>query len=335
MSFEHAPVSKGLMLTCAATSIIAGIFDVKHYLHLQLIPHISRHYQYWRLFAHHLAFSNSSDLLVAELILWNVGVHIERQFGSIKYASFAVVSTLLATIFEFVGLLLFHRIGLNHISSGPSSLVFSILYQYFRIVPSAYQFRIFGVHLSNKTFMYILASQLVLGHLPGSAASAIIGILTGQIYRSELANLKAYRISPAVVGFSTRFLLPLIGSTRPPRRLNRALPDEARTILDQEENEEVITTARPSATASEPRGRTGGPATGGTGGSVVREWVNELTGRTERENAGIRVPNEAEITQLTSMFPDLPRQTVIGALQRRYVVSFRHIYSVSSSISDS
>lgn len=42
--------------------------------------------QYWRLAAHHLAFSNSSDLFVAELVLYNVGVQVERQFGSIKFA---------------------------------------------------------------------------------------------------------------------------------------------------------------------------------------------------------------------------------------------------------
>jgi len=177
--------------------------------------------------------------------------------------------------------------------------------------------------------------QLALGHLPGSAAAAIIGVLAGQIYRSELANLKSYRIPLSVVRFSTRFLLPLIGSTRPPRRLNRALPDESRTALanlsspnqDQEQNEEVITTARPT-TASETRGRAG-PPTVETRSSVVREWVNELTGRTERENAGIRVPSEAEITQLTSMFPDLQRQTVVGALQRRYDISFGSFAPVS------
>lgn len=170
--------------------------------------------------------------------------------------------------------------------------------------------------------------QLVLGHLPGSAAAAIIGVLSGQIYRSELANLKSYRIPPSIVHLSTHYLLPLIGSTRPPRRLNRALPEEPRRSLtdlspanqDHDQNEEIITTASPSA-PSENR-RTDGPATSGTGSSVVREWVNELTGRTERENAGIRVPSEAEIAQLTSMFPDLQRQMVIGALQRRYVVSF-------------
>ncbi|EGO27949.1 hypothetical protein SERLADRAFT_462266 [Serpula lacrymans var. lacrymans S7.9] len=160
MSFENAPVSKGLMMSCALTSIIAGVFDVKHYLHLQFVPHISRHHQYWRLVAHHFAFSNSSDLLLAELLLYNVGVQVERQFGTVKFASFAIASALVSTILEFMALLLFYRIGLNHISPGPLSLIFAILYQYFRVVPSIYQFRIFSVPVSNKIFTYILASQV-------------------------------------------------------------------------------------------------------------------------------------------------------------------------------
>jgi hypothetical protein len=100
---------------------------------------------------------------------------------------------------------------------------------------------------------------------------------------------------------------------------------------DYDQNEEVITTAR-SSTASETRGRADGPTTGGTGSSVVQEWVNELTGRTERENAGIRVPSDAEITQLTTMFPDLQRQMVIGALQRRYVISLRNFNPLNLSV---
>jgi hypothetical protein len=53
----------------------------------------------------------------------------------------------------------------------------------------------------------------------------------------------------------------------------------------------------------------------------VREWVNELTGRAERaQSTGIRrVPPEIEIAQLLSMFPDLQRDVVVAALQRRQV----------------
>lgn len=50
---------------------------------------------------------------------------------------------------------------------------------------------------------------------------------------------------------------------------------------------------------------------------MVREWVDELTGRTERAAAGLRVLSEAEISQLTGIFPDLRREDIVGALQRR------------------
>ncbi|KAH7887454.1 hypothetical protein F5I97DRAFT_1966033 [Phlebopus sp. FC_14] len=314
MSFEHASVTKGLMMSCALTSIIGGVFDVKHYLHLQFVPHLSRHHQYWRLVTHHLAFSNSSDLLLAELLLYGVGVTIERQFGSVKFASFTIVSALLATVLEFLSLILFHRIGINHIPSGPSAIIFSILYQWSRLVPPAYHFRIFGLPLSSKAFIYVLASQLALGHIPESMTSACVGLLVGYIYRTELINIKTWRVSPAIIRFSTRFLLPLIGSTRAPRRLNRARPERTNSTDYLVANDEIITTARPTLSTAQ----TGAPPAGQeeTSSSVVREWVNELTGRGEDGSSGIRAPSEAEITQLTTMFPDISRDVIIGVLQR-------------------
>ena len=115
------------MIVFALTSLIASIFDIKHYLHLQvsfiyLLQQLSDAYnnhwaliqahtssystssseckerrlrivvhhinlnQYWRLLAHHVAFSNSSDLLLAELLLYNVSIPVERMFGSSKFA---------------------------------------------------------------------------------------------------------------------------------------------------------------------------------------------------------------------------------------------------------
>ncbi|KZT29415.1 hypothetical protein NEOLEDRAFT_1085321 [Neolentinus lepideus HHB14362 ss-1] len=317
MSFEHAPVTKGLMLGCALASIIAGVFDLKHYLHLQLIPHLSRSHQYWRLFVHHIAYSNSSDLFLAEIILYSVSVNVERAFGSVKFASFAVLSTLVATILEFLSLLLFHRFGLNYIPSGPTALIFSILYQYSRLIPSVYQFRIFGVPLSNKSYTYLLAVQLAILHYPSSLLVALIGILVGQVYRSDLANLKSYRLPLIVVRLASRYVLPLIGSTRAPRRSHLAFPDErpsgVRTVRLPTVQDEVVTTA-PTAPGdnliTEPDGE------GNSNRSVMREWVNELTGRAERASSGLRVPSETEITNLMSIFPDLQRDVVVAALQR-------------------
>lgn len=166
--------------------------------------------------------------------------------------------------------------------------------------------------------------QMAISRLPGSAAVALIGVFTGQIYRSDLANLKAYRISPSVLKFSTRFLLPVIGALRPPRRSNRALPDDLRSNQTSPslvpQNEEVITTARTApATTTRLRGpdEVDDNTSNATRPSVVREWVDELTGRAERASTGIRVPPEAEIVQLTSMFPDVQQEVIVGALQRR------------------
>jgi membrane associated rhomboid family serine protease len=318
MSFENALVTKGLMVGSAVSSILVGLFDFKHYFHLQLVPHVSSHHQYWRLLVHHLAFSNSTDLFLAEILLFNVGVLVERQFGSAKYASFAAITILLGTIVEFVSLILFHRFGLNHIAMGPSVLIFGIVYQYSRIVPAAYSFRIFGVPLSNKNVPYLLALQLAASRLPGSAAVAIIGILTGQLYRSDLANFRSYRLPSFVIEFATRFILPLLGSARPPHRSNRAIPDERLTSHGTSDirppNDEVITTARtPPASTARTRFDLG-HSDGSRGASVVRQWVDELSGRVERESA-VRIATEEQISTMTTMFPHVPREIIINALQ--------------------
>jgi hypothetical protein len=157
-----------------------------------------------------------------------------------------------------------------------------------------------------------------MSRLPGSGAVAVIGIITGQIYRSDIAGFNTYRLPPSIIRFSTRFVLPLIGSLRAPRRTNRALPDETRNAGTTPEasphNEEVITTAR------SPRlGATSRTHDNANSESVMREWVNELTGRADRANAGLRIPTDTEITHLTSMFPSMEREVVVGALQRRSV----------------
>ena len=138
---------------------------------------------------HHLVCQSFGDLFVSELLIYNVGVQIERFFGSVKFAvsslnrslghsprlyvfhffyticvyntqSFITVSTLVATISVFAALLLLNGFGLNTIPASPTALVFSILYQFSRMVPSIYHFRIFGVVCNNKSFTYLLAAQV-------------------------------------------------------------------------------------------------------------------------------------------------------------------------------
>ncbi|KIY50197.1 hypothetical protein FISHEDRAFT_57542 [Fistulina hepatica ATCC 64428] len=325
------------MAGSALTSIIVGVFDLKPYVHLQMVPHISVQHQYWRLFAHHFAFSNSSDLLVCEVLLFNTAIHVERQFGSVKFASFAAIVLVLSSLLEFVALLAFHMLGLtgeyqlgvrqaiggfNVILGGPTTLVFAILYQYSRIVPAMYKFRIFGAPLNNKSFMYMLALQLAFSRTPGSLLPAVIGLSVGQLYRSDLTNLKHYRLPPRLVGLGKR-LRPLVGSLRAPRRALHVIPEDTNNSrMAGEIPRADLTTAR----TQRPSGRASGDtnhaedATGfGAEGraAVMREWVQELaSGAPTASAAGVRIPAESEVAQLTSMFPDLDRAVIVAALQR-------------------
>jgi len=258
------------------------------------------------------------------------------MFGSTKFASFAFVSVLTSTILEFGALLAFNRSGLNVIPSGPTALVFSMIYQYYRLVPHAYSFKLFGVTLTDKAFTYFLGLQLAISQTPGTLAVSLIGLIAGQLYRSDILGLKAFRLPRYLRRFASRFLLPLIGSTKPPRRPNRAFPPDdtsstspsssppSGTSTSREENTEVITTAPVSAArrpqendrTDQSRTRSSGSSSANAQTSVVREWVDEFTGRAERAASGLRVPSDNEINQLMSMFPDLRREVIVGALQR-------------------
>lgn len=50
----------------------------------------------------------------------------------------------------------------NYVPAGPIALVWSIVYQYLQLVPNAYQFRVFGVELNDKIWVYALAGLVSL-----------------------------------------------------------------------------------------------------------------------------------------------------------------------------
>ncbi|TBU33062.1 hypothetical protein BD309DRAFT_971994 [Dichomitus squalens] len=319
MSFEYATVTKALMFGIALTSVVAGIFDLKHYLNLQLVPHISKHHQYWRLFVHQFACASSSDLLLTELLLYNVGIPIERGFGGVKYASFFVISAVTTMLVSFVTLLLCQltavtRTTFNNIPAGPIAIIFAVVYQYMRLVPSAYHFKVFGVGMSDKIWVYAIAIQLALARLPSTLLPTVVGLFVGYLYRSDFLQLKSWRIPPKAVKLAEDWVKPLLGAEKPLRRTNRVLPGPraqdgtrgSRRAVNPTDDE-VITTARNSNTrrslgtnmrtahsgdsntsrtealsgglhaADEAQDRSGaGPNANGMGGGMVRQWMSEL-----------------------------------------------------------
>ncbi|OSD04562.1 hypothetical protein PYCCODRAFT_1443827 [Trametes coccinea BRFM310] len=346
MSFENALVTKGLMLGIALTSVAAGIFDLKHYLNLQLVPHISKYHQYWRLVVHQLACASSSDLLLVEVFLYNVSICIERTFGSIKYASFLIISAVTTMLISFIALLVARLTPVtsslfNNIPPGPIAVMSAVLYQYIRLVPPAYHFRIFGLGMSDKIWVYAIAAQLAATRFPDKLLPTLVGLLAGYLYRTDFLQLKGWRVSARIVRFAEAWIKPLLGEAQPVRRTNRVLPEtrsqaEARQRVAALRPDEVVTTApnarqrgtpasrQPAAATTTPDASVRDPESAedesNTGTGVVRQWWDEITSgaRPVAGGAGtVRAPSETEIGTLTSMFPDLEREVILGVLQRR------------------
>lgn len=79
--------------------------------------------------------------------------------------SFLSIVTVLNTISTFLGMILLSPIpvfgsAFNRLPAGPTAIMFSIVYQYFRLVPQAYEFKVFGVTFSDKIWMYATACQV-------------------------------------------------------------------------------------------------------------------------------------------------------------------------------
>ena len=72
---------------------------------------------------------------------------------------------MLNTLSTFVAQILLHispATGalLNYVPPGPMAILFSIIYQYSRVVPSVYELKIFGIAMTDKIWVYATAIQV-------------------------------------------------------------------------------------------------------------------------------------------------------------------------------
>ncbi|EFP84137.2 hypothetical protein PGT21_033625 [Puccinia graminis f. sp. tritici] len=221
-TFAHAPLSRIIIFGTSILSLLLS--GHKHYLDLPLTPHLTRDFQFWRILTHHTACSNSADLFLIVLILWNVSVTVERRFGTVKYASYLIVTVVVGSLLELMGLLISHSImGYRAIPSGPFMVTFAIVYQHHAIVPSLYDYRIGRVHLDSHSLVPDILS-LLLGLF--NPLSSLVGILVGALYRTDQLGLARWRLRNS-------FLLSRLTSRssdrrRKPRPTHASLEDDPR-----------------------------------------------------------------------------------------------------------
>ncbi|KAI8812678.1 hypothetical protein BJ742DRAFT_793285 [Cladochytrium replicatum] len=216
--FFNAPATKGIFLCVAINTLSCTIFNLRSAFQLQLIPHITTHYQFWRFVSTHLAFSSSTEILFGGLLIYQFRL-LERQWGTNKYFSFVVLTSALSTALQVATLGIGALVLTNHRRAlggatvmGPYGFVFAALYQYHKDIPVTYRMRTFGISWSDKAILYILSAQLLTASWPQSLLAGLCGLAAGALYKANFAKMKSWRIPKPIARFAQANIYPLLQS---------------------------------------------------------------------------------------------------------------------------
>lgn len=117
--------------------------------------------------------------------------------------------------FTLILLKLIPSYSANYLPSGPTPAIFTLLALYHDMIPSVYKFKLLSsspsrsaqdqppsilstthsITLSDKIFVYILASHLSLSQFPASTICAFSGWFVGVLWSREVLPLRNFRIS--------------------------------------------------------------------------------------------------------------------------------------------
>ncbi|KAF9908448.1 hypothetical protein EC991_009801 [Linnemannia zychae] len=283
--FYNAPTTKGVLLVVGALTLLSSIFQLKTDFHLQLVPHLTTHHQFWRLITSHFVFSSSTEMLFGGLIIYHLRI-IERLFGPAKYVAFLFVSAVTCTLLNIAVLVTGNALGLNVLPAGPYGVIFAALYQFYSVIPSMYEFKVFGIAFTDKFFMYALATQLMFSHMPGSIASAVCGLLAGAIYRSDMAGTRRWRFPESIMRLAVKLLLPIFSSSPAIR--------STATTFENRSSSSSRTSDRPA--------------------QAMREYLDVLSTGGAPQGATPRAPSENDVSTLQSIFSTATQEQAIQAL---------------------
>ncbi|KAH7321189.1 hypothetical protein B0I35DRAFT_408176 [Stachybotrys elegans] len=218
MSLANTPVTKLLVLGVVSGSIAASMLDIKHYFFIIIDTHLWRYRQFWRLFAYQLCYTNATEVLFAAMSLYNLRT-VERMWGSRKYASFLLVSSVITAVVPPLILTVLRPLApglFNYMPAGITPLIFAVLAQFHAMVPHMYKYRVASsfsqsgnepsITFSDKSSKYALAIHLALLQWPGSLLGAAVGWIVGYSWREGLlpAAVVNWRLPGWMVGLRTQ-----------------------------------------------------------------------------------------------------------------------------------
>ncbi|CAO3657262.1 unnamed protein product [Mucor hiemalis] len=201
--FRNAPLTKFLVPVVSGCSMLATAYSTKPHMALQL-SQLTTHGQFWRLFTSHWAFGSIGTTVVGTWLIYRMKI-VERRYGSSKYAAFVFISFVASTLLQ-TGALITGSGLIKSISTGPYAILFSMIYQFQKIVPASYQVSMLGGSLSDKTYVYLAALQLLFSHSGSSIVPCLCGFIVGALY--DRTSIKQWRFPKWTESFASKYILP-------------------------------------------------------------------------------------------------------------------------------
>lgn len=173
-------------------------------------------FEVWRLLTHNLVWGSSSELVLGSILLYTWRL-FERQFGSRKFGGCILFHFLSTTILQTIILAFSGGViqgGRNWLfASGPYGLAFGLLACFAWDIPQSAPFKLFGIKMSDKIFIYMLALQLALSGVPSSAYTALIGLVLGILYRIEFLPFHRIRIPVWFANLCSTIFSPILSGS--------------------------------------------------------------------------------------------------------------------------
>ncbi|GLJ38692.1 hypothetical protein SUGI_0788700 [Cryptomeria japonica] len=208
--FQHAPVTKILVLLCGAVSIIAATQGRPYSFNLSYQA-ILKKFHLWRLLTSAFIFSSTSELIFGLYLLYYFRV-FERQIGSNKYSVFILFSTIFSILFELAILTGLKDTISSGLVPGPYGIIFSLFVPFFLDIPVSTRFQIFSFRFSDKSFVYLAGLQLLLSSWKRSFIPGICGVLAGLLYRANIFHIQRIKLPKLVSSAVSWLFSPLVSS---------------------------------------------------------------------------------------------------------------------------
>lgn len=172
------------------------------------------------------------------------------------------------------------------------------------MVPYNYQFKFLGATLSDKVFLTLATTQviiatyrqLVLLHFPEAIVSSLIGMISGVLYRCNFLGIARWRLPKLLQRIGENYLVPILGTGKESQQGTAAAPEEMRNYREAMQGNRNVSQSL----------------------QREQEMANSMGGFppnsqehfTQFQPSTLTPPGES-IETLTSMFPDMTRERAV------------------------